>query len=211
MAVKIIPSVLATSKKELVEKVFLVQNFPLMHVDFCDGKFVKNTTVQPTDFVGLKLPDVEFHLMVYDVCHYVEHCIRLNAEAIIFHIEACRNDAEVLHLIRHIKSHGIKVRLAINPETQISEIKKFLKFVDQVLIMTVHPGFGGQKFIVKMLSKIKSLRLLNKKINIEVDGGVNVETARLAAKAGANFFVAGNAILGAKSPRKAYEELLSIK
>lgn len=205
---KIFPSVLATNKKELVEKLFLVQDFPLVHVDIGDDKFVNNKTIQPIDLLTLKLPPTEFHLMVRDVDHYVEHCVRLNAKTIVFHFEACKNDKDVLHLVRHIKSHGVNAGLAINPETGINKIKKFVKIVDQILVMTVHPGFGGQKFIAKMLSKITALRKPDKKLNIEVDGGINLETAHLAAKAGANFFVVGNAILGAKNPRKSYEELL---
>lgn len=206
--IKILPSVLAVTKKELLEKLSLMQDFPLVHIDIGDGKFVNNKTIQPVDLLALKLPPTEFHLMVRDVDHYVEHCVRLNARTIVFHFEACKNDKEVLHLIRHIKSHNVSVGLAINPETGINKIKKFIKIVDQILVMTVHPGFGGQKFIVKMLPKITALKALDKKLNVEVDGGINLETAVLAAKAGADFFVAGSAIICAKNPKKAYEELL---
>ncbi len=209
MVKKVIPAILAADKKEFEKKFFVAKNFSLVQIDLCDGKFVKNKTVSPVDLVSFSLPRTEFHLMVVDVDHYVEHCVRLNAETIVFHVESCKNDAEVLHLIRHIKSHNVKVGIAVNPETGIARIKKFIKLVDQILVMTVHPGFGGQKFIVKMLPKIKALRNLNKKINIEVDGGINFDTIRLASKAGANMFVAGNAILNAKNPKKAYEELLN--
>lgn len=206
--VQVLPSILVNDRKDLVKKLKLVAPCPLVHIDIGDGLFVKNKTVQPPDFVGIDLSSAEIHLMVKDVDHYVEHFAHSGVECIVFHVEACKDSAEVVHNIRHIKDHGVKVGMALNPETNITKVKNFLKSVDRVLIMTVHPGFGGQKFIAKMLPKISALRKLDRKINIEVDGGINLTTAPLAAKAGANMFVAGNAIFSAKNPQKAYKDLL---
>lgn len=205
---KVIPAILSADRKDFKEKLSKFKNFSLIQVDICDGKFVANKTVQPNDFEGIKdLPKIEFHLMVRDVEHYVEHFVRKNAETIIFHFEACMRDSEVLRIIRHIKDHNINVGIAMNPETSIIAIKKFLKYVDQVLVMTVHPGLQGQKFIIKMLDKVKALRKLAPALNIEVDGGVNEETILLAKKAGANLFVVGSAIMNARNPKNAFEQL----
>jgi ribulose-phosphate 3-epimerase len=110
-------------------------------------------------------------------------------------------------VIDKIKSSRIKVGIALNPKTPASRIKSYLKLVDQVLVMTVKPGFGGQRFMKKMLPKIRLLRKWNKSIDIEVDGGVKVGTACLAATAGANVFAAGGAIHKAKDIKKAVQQL----
>lgn len=204
---KIIPAVLSVVKKDFVEKLKIVKSFGFVQIDICDGKFVDNKTVQPRDFRGLNFPKTEFHLMVEDVDHYVEHLLRFNADVFVFHFEACKNDSEVLRLIRHIKDHNVKVGIAINPETGILRIKKFLKFVDKILVMTVHPGVQGQKFILKMLPKIRALRKLDKNLDIEVDGGINPDTVLLAKNAGANLFVVGSAIITAKNHLLAFKRL----
>ena len=202
-ALKIIPAILSVDKKDFVEKLKLAGLFKIVQVDICDGKFVDSRTVQPCDFVNLNFPKTEFHLMVNDVERYCEHLLRFNAAVFVFHFEACRNDSEVLRLIRHIKNHDVRVRIAINPETSVLRIK----YIDGVLVMTVHPGIQGQRFIVKMLNKIRALRKLDKALDIEVDGGINEDTILLAKKAGANLFVVGSAIMSAKNPVSAFKRL----
>jgi len=205
---KIIPAILSNKFDDFNEKLSRLKNFDLLQIDVCDGKFVAGKTVQPDSLLKVKKhPELEIHLMVKDVNHYVEHFVHCNVQTIVFHFEACKNSADVLEKIQHIKSHCVKVGIAINPETSILKIKQFLKLLDQVLIMTVHPGMQGQKFIPKMLEKIRELRKLDKKIAIEVDGGINAQTALLAKKNGANLFVVGSGILNAKSPKKAFENI----
>ena len=207
LTLKIIPAVLSVSRKDFVEKLELVKSFDFVQIDICDGKFVDTKTVQPLDFYGLDFPKSEFHLMVKDIERYFEHLLKFNADVFVFHFEACKDDSEILRLIKHIKNHCVKVGIAINPETSILRVKKFLKFVDKVLVMTVHPKMQGQKFIVKMLSKIKALRKLDKNLDIEVDGGINADSILLAKKAGANLFVVGSAIVRAENPLIEFKRL----
>ncbi len=207
--VQIIPALLCKTRKEFLEKLRKVEPFvKKVQVDIMDGKFVPNRTIQAKDLRGLKTKvKMEIQLMVKEPAKYVDDFAKLGAYTIIFHIESCSNDAEVIDLIEQIKAKGMKPGIALNPGTPLSRIKPYLKLVKHILIMTVNPGFGGQKFIKGMLRKIIALRRLNKKIDIEVDGGINPETAKLARKAGANLLVAGMAIFGGNDVKKAVGEL----
>lgn len=122
----------------------------------------------------------------------------------MFHIEATENASECIKSI-HMK--GMKAGLAIKPKTLLSTIEPFLSMIDMVLIMTVEPGFGGQKFMTCCLDKIKKLRHMCPNLDIEVDGGISLETITLAAEAGANVFVAGSAIFQSESPRNTINEM----
>ncbi len=208
MQTKIIPAILSNNFKDFKQKLSKAKNFELVQIDICDAKFVNNKTVQPNELLKISShPPLEIHLMVKEIDHYIEHFVHWNVKTIIFHFEACKNDKQVLQIIRHIKNHDVKVGLAINPKTKVSKIKKFLKSINQVLIMTVNPGKQGQKFISKTLNKVNSIRKLSSSINIEVDGGINAKTAILAKKAGANFFAIGSAIMNSKSPKKEFENI----
>lgn len=210
MKMKIIPAILSADKKDFLDKLAKITNLGLIHIDVCDGKFVGSKTLQPVDFENVKLLKAEFHLMVKDIDHYVEHLAHFAPEMIIFHFEACKNSVEVLRFIRHIKSHNVNVGLAINPETSVAEIKKFLKSVDQIIVMTVHPGLQGQKFIHQMLDKVSLLRKFGKNLNIAVDGSMNEDTILLAKNAGANLFVVGSAIVKSNSPKKEFDKLAGL-
>jgi ribulose-phosphate 3-epimerase len=135
---------------------------------------------------------------------YIEFFAKAGAAIITVHAEATK---DLKGLLEKIKSYGVKAGVSIKPKTPISKIQKVLDLVDMVLVMTVEPGFGGQKFIEKMMDKVKALRAKKPKLDIEVDGGINEETAKIAVKAGANILVAGSYIFGAKNKKKAIDSL----
>jgi ribulose-phosphate 3-epimerase len=173
-----------------------------IHVDVMDGHFVPNITIGPFVVEAIrphtKLP-LDVHLMIEQPERYVVDFIRAGADFVSVHVEACTHLHRTLHLI---KDNGAKAGVVLNPGTPLSSIEYVLNAdLDMVLIMTVNPGFGGQKFIPEMLKKIRLLRDKATKLgldglHIEVDGGINEMTARQVVEAGANVLVAGNAVFG---------------
>lgn len=150
-------------------------NIDYIHVDVMDGLFVDNKTKDVTNELLLTKHKKDVHLMVKDVKKYVDIYKMLNPEYITFHIEV----GNTLELINYIKSNNIKAGLAINPETNIELLLPFLPLIDQVLIMSVHPGYGGQSFIPTSLDKIDYLKKHRFNYVINIDGGINNETIRL--------------------------------
>jgi ribulose-phosphate 3-epimerase len=150
------------------------------------------------------------HLMVHEPSNYcLKGFIDAKAYSITIHVEACKHPMKQLEFI---KNNNVRACISIKPNTSIEKIKKYLDFVDMVLVMTVEPGWGGQKFMQGMMAKVKGLRELKPDLDIEVDGGVSPITASIAKEAGANVFVAGNAIFGKTDRVKACKELiLSLK
>ncbi len=185
-----------------------VSNADGVHIDVIDGKFVRgkkpgrNIWVKDVKKIHTSLHK-HVHLMIRNPEKYVAAFIKAGAGTISFHIEATRHVQRVIDLIRKKRK---KVCLAIDPKTLLSRIKPWLHQVDQVLVMTVHPGKGGKKFLKSMLPKIKKLRKLFKG-SIEVDGGINLQTGRLAVRAGATDLVTGHYILAHENPKKAVREL----
>jgi ribulose-phosphate 3-epimerase len=202
----IVPAILVKKKSDLVKKLRGAAPYcQRAQIDIIDGKFANNKTIGSKSIKGIRTKlKQEIQLMVKDMDKYVDEFIKLKPWMIICHIESCKKPDE---LIKKIKKAKIKVGLALNPKTPASKIKKYLKKIDLVLVMTVKPGFGGQKFIKKMLPKIKQIRKWDKNIDIEVDGGIKPGTACLAKKAGANVFVAGGAIYKAKSIKTGVQQL----
>lgn len=202
MTVHIAPSILSADFSILAEEVKRVEEggADLLHVDVMDGHFVPNITLGPLVVSSLqgktKLP-FDVHLMIENPDNYLDSFIKAGAQIITVHAEA------VVHLhrtLQNIREKGIKAGVALNPSTPLNVIEYVLEQVDMVLLMTVNPGFGGQAFIKAVLPKINQLRTMiekrDLKIDIEVDGGINRETAPLAIKAGANILVAGSAVYG---------------
>ena len=194
------PSILAGDFSKLGEDVKKLETAgaDMIHVDVMDGHFVPNITIGPTVIKSLrKYSDLPFdvHLMISPVHKYIEDFSKAGSDIITIHPEATENVKDSIDLI---KSLGKKVGLSLNPDTPIDTIKKYLDQIDLVLVMTVYPGFGGQKFISKVLNKIKNLKSIkdeNKfQFDIEVDGGVNFENNKLAIEAGANILVSGTTI-----------------
>jgi ribulose-phosphate 3-epimerase len=198
--VKIAPSILSADFSKLGEEIKDVEmgGADYIHVDVMDGHFVPNITIGPLIVEAIrpvtKLP-LDVHLMIENPDQYIEAFAKAGADYITVHVEACRH----LHrTISFIKSFGIKAGVVLNPATPVETIQHIIEDVDMVLLMTVNPGFGGQAFIQSVLPKITQVKELaeskNVTIEIEVDGGVNEETAKLCVEAGATVLVAGSAV-----------------
>ncbi len=170
----------------------------MIHVDVMDGHFVPNLTIGPPVIKSLrkytKLP-FDVHLMIDPVHKYIKDYCEAGADIITFHPEATDN---ILETINHIKSLNRKVGISLNPDTEINIIEQYLDKIDLILIMSVYPGFGGQKFITEVVSKIKNLDIIRNqsklKFKIEIDGGINFETSKIAIDAGVDILVSGTTV-----------------
>ena len=209
----IAPSILSADFAALADAIALVERAgaDLIHVDIMDGHFVPNITIGPPVVAALKrrarVP-LDVHLMIEEPDRYVEAFAQAGASMITVHAEA------VVHLhrtVHFIKSLGTKAGVALNPATPISALEELAGDVDYVLVMTVNPGFGGQTFIARSESKVRSMRELLRAAGstapIEVDGGIDTTTARRIVAAGADILVAGNAIFGSPDPAAATRAL----
>jgi len=204
--IAIVPAILVKTSEELKQRLKEVEPcVNRVQIDIMDGEFVPNRAVQPEDMKDFKTDLIkEAHLMVNDNERYVEDVLNLDFDVIIVHYESCK---DVSVIIKKVKERGKKIGLAINPPTPLSAIKDHLNNLDMVLIMTVNPGFSGQSFDSSVLSKIRTLRNMKRNLDIEVDGGIKVGTARLTAEAGANIFVSCSGIYKFEDKEKAIEAL----
>ncbi|HLG24773.1 MAG TPA: ribulose-phosphate 3-epimerase [Candidatus Nanoarchaeia archaeon] len=206
--IKIAPSILSADFSKINDEIKQVEKYSdLIHVDIMDGIFVPPATVDShfVKTIKTKVP-LDVHLMVHEPSdEYLKGFIDAGAYSITIHQEACRDP---MHQINFLKKHKIKSCISIKPNSPLDKIKKYLDYVDMVLIMTVEPGWGGQKFMESMMPKISELRKLYPNLDIEVDGGISPLTARTALDAGANVFVAGSAIFGQKDRVLAVKEIL---
>ncbi|MFT8320922.1 MAG: ribulose-phosphate 3-epimerase [Bacillus sp. (in: firmicutes)] len=211
--VKIAPSILSADFAKLGEDIQDVERggADYIHVDVMDGHFVPNITIGPLVVEAIrpitKLP-LDVHLMIENPDQYIPAFAKAGADIITVHVEACRHLHRTIQLI---KEQGIKAGVVLNPSTPIDTIKHIIEDIDMVLLMTVNPGFGGQKFISNVVPKITEVRKLadhhNPELEIEVDGGVNAETAKICIEAGANVLVAGSFIYGNTNRKKAITAL----
>lgn len=207
--VKIAPSILSADFSKLGEEIKDVERggADYIHVDVMDGHFVPNITIGPLIVEAIrpvtKLP-LDVHLMIENPDLYIEAFAKAGADYITVHVEACRHLHRTIQLI---KSFGVKAGVVLNPATSVDTIQHIIEDVDLVLLMTVNPGFGGQKFIHSVVPKIKQVReMIDAKgldVEIEIDGGVNAETARLCVDAGATVLVAGSAVYNQEDRAKA--------
>ena len=198
--IKISPSILSADFSQLGNEIKRLEDggADMIHVDVMDGHFVPNLTIGPPVIKALrnytKLP-FDVHLMIAPVHKYIKNYAEAGADIITIHPEATDNLKES---INHIKELGKKVGVSLNPNTKIDIIKEFFSEINLILIMSVHPGFGGQKFMPEVLVKIKELKKIkdqqNFNFDIEVDGGINFDNSKLAIEAGANILVSGTTI-----------------
>jgi len=206
----IAPSILAADFSTLKEEIKRVEKAgaDMIHVDVMDGHFVPNITIGPLVIRDIRkvtnLP-LDVHLMIEEPSKYIDGFKKAGSDIITIHAES---ESRIGYIISRIKSSGIKAGISLRPKSRISLIRKYLKEIDMVLIMTVEPGFGGQAFMKEMLPKIGELRRIYDG-DIQVDGGINKNSAREAIKQGANILVAGTFIFKAKNIKKAIRDLRS--
>ena len=205
----IAPSILSADFGKLQEEVDSVAPYSdWLQVDVMDGHFVPNISFGAPVMKCIKtdLP-LDVHLMVENPKERIQEFVDSGATHITFHAEAVPDSGDQKELIKLIKSKGCTAGIAINPETGIDAIKDVVGDVDLVLCMTVNPGFGGQSFISDVLPKIEALRKAHPDLMIQVDGGINSETAKKCREAGANNLVAGSYIFGERDRKGAIESL----
>ena len=186
------------------------------HIDVMDGKFVEKDTSKEMKEFSLILSHItniglDVHLMVDNIEEFIDEYIELEPEYITFHQEASKTEERTMKLINSLKENGIKAGISINPATSLDNIKQYLPYVHLVLIMTVVAGKGGQKFMPETLEKIKELRKYidenNLNVIIEVDGGINFETAKLAKEAGADMMVCGSFLVNSENRKETIKKL----
>ncbi len=204
--IKITPSILGADYGDLNHHLQKLEGFSdAFHVDVMDGNFVPNLSIgaMVVSCIKTTIP-LDCHLMINNPANYIEDFVKAGAHSIWIHAEASKDLKKNMEAIRDF---GVLSCVVINPETPVKKIKKVLPAADAVLVMSVHPGFGGQAFMPEVLPKIAEIRKEYPELDIAVDGGINDKTAPLAAAVGANIFVAGSYILKSSNPEDAANKL----
>lgn len=202
-------SLLSVKKEDIIQTIYNLEvaHTDYFHIDVMDGRFVENDTSETMRIYCEYLNQItnvpiDVHLMVTNIKEYIDSYSIFNPNIISFHYEACKNKEEVYKYIEQIKSRECKVGLAIKPNTNIDEIVEFLPKINLLLIMSVEPGKGGQKFIESTTQKIKKAKTkineLNLETEIEIDGGINIENSKEIKEAGATMLVSGTGIISSK-------------
>ena len=202
------PSILAADFGLLEAEIRKIESAgaDMVHIDGMDGHFVPNITIGPPVVRDIrkitKLP-LDVHLMIEEPGKYIDEFRKAGSDIVTLHAES---KGDIKNFLSRIRSFGIKAGISIRPKNSVDLIKDYLGDVDMVLMMTVEPGFGGQKFMSEVLPKIRQVRSIYDK-DIEVDGGINKETAKEAVEAGANVLVAGTFVFGSKDAKQAIRDL----
>lgn len=215
--IKIAPSILSADFAKAGEEIKNVSfaGADVLHVDVMDGSFVKNISFGPK-FVKEIRPysDKPFdcHLMIVNPWNYIRQFAEAGADLITVHYEACGD--KLKETLKAIKALGVKCGAVINPDTEVKAIENVIDECDMLLLMSVYPGFGGQKFITDVIPKLEQARMLiektGKDIDLEIDGGINKENVRLVKDAGANVIVAGSTVFNASDRARIIQELREI-
>ena len=210
MKTEILPSLLAADFGRLADEILRAESSgaEALHLDVMDAHFVPNLSFGP-DVVALAARVApgfyrNVHLMMTRPDLYLEAFAKAGAQTIQIHVEA---DCDVHAELKRIRSMGLRNAVVVNPETPVGRLYPYLDEVDEVLVMTVHPGYGGQKFIEDCMPKVTELRSLRPDLDIMVDGGINAETAVIAARAGANQFVAGSYLFSQADMKSAVDSM----
>lgn len=207
------PSVLAADFAKLGEEMKKVEKAgaTYVHLDVMDGIFVPNISFGAPMISSIRKSSqliFDVHLMITKPERYIDDFVKAGADILTIHYESCENPLEV---IKYVKSKEVKAGLSIKPATSAEEIYELLPYIDMALVMTVEPGFGGQKMMPEMLDKVTKIRKYadehNLKLDIEVDGGLTADNLGMATKAGANVIVAGSAIFNAKKPSEVIKKM----
>lgn len=203
----IIPAIIAKNEEELKTRILKVKDYvELIQLDFMDGRFVPNESIN-FDF---KVPETnckfEAHLMIENPDLWIEKNHK-KVDTVLVHFESLKDPKKTIDLI---KKYDKKAGFVLNPETEIDEIKDYIEDLGQILIMTVKPGFYGSKFLPEMEEKIKKLRKIAPDIDIEVDGGISDKTIEIVNKAGANMFVSGSYIVKSDDVKKRVDTLKNL-
>ena len=214
MILKIAPSILSSDFLHLENEIRAVEKAgaDMLHLDIMDGHFVPNLTFGPGLVKQIRkitaLP-LDAHLMITNPADFVDKFIDAGANYLSFHIET---DANYVSLFRKIRARGVKAGIAINPETSLAALPGVIDEIDYVLIMSVHPGFGGQAFIVDSAEKVRETKRIigSRHIEIEIDGGINFETAKPVKEAGVNILVAGSFIFKSNDYQKVIAGLRNV-
>mgnify|MGYP000961548755 FL=1 len=211
--IKVAPSILSSDFSHLAEEIQTIQSAgaDMVHIDVMDGSFVPNITIGSPVVKSLRNTtnlDFDVHLMIEHPETQIDAFVDAGADIVTFHVEATRHAHRV---IQQIKSRGVRAGIAVNPGTSLAMIEEVLGDVDMVLVMTVNPGFGGQRFIDSQLDKVHMLyhtiEDMGYECDIEVDGGINAKTSKLVREAGANILVAGSAVYGADDIQAAIDSI----
>lgn len=200
--IKISPSILSSDYGNLSSELKRMEacGADMLHIDVMDGHFVPNITLGAPIVKCIRKSSTlpfDVHLMISDPYKYIPDFVNAGSDIITFHAEA---DSDIEKTIDLILASGKKAGLSVKPKTPVEAVYPYLDKLSMVLVMTVEPGFGGQSFMESTMPKIEAIRKINPDIDIEVDGGINPETIKIAARAGANVFVAGSAVFKSENP-----------
>ena len=212
MKIQVAPSVLSADFGKLNEEIATIEKYSdRLHYDVMDGHFVPNISfgAPVMKWVKTKLP-IDVHLMIEHPWLFFEDFVKAGGDLLIVHSEACGEEGgefDLKNVLLKIKEFGVKTGVSVKPKTSVESIRGVLDLADQVLVMTVEPGFGGQSFMPDMVPKISQLKEIGFKGDIGVDGGINAETAKVCREAGANILVAGNYIFTAEDRLEAIAAL----